>query len=143
MLQLCNLRQGGYYYTRDKLALERRAGPCTQPLPSILTINTPPKLDAWRNLLASYPDQAFVAFLHRGIQEVFRALVSPQTFNAPPHPATSGRHLSTQRWCKHLSTRSISSGDRHACHQRIWQQWPPSACRSAYVPSATAQTSGD
>ena len=67
------------------LALERRAGHCTQPLPPILKINTPLKLDAWRDLLASYPDQVFAAFLRRGIQEGFRIGIPPD-FQCTPTP---------------------------------------------------------
>ena len=65
-------RGGSYHYTGDLLALERRAGPCIQPVPPILQINPPLRLDAWREQLASYPDKAFAAFLLRGIQNGFR-----------------------------------------------------------------------
>jgi hypothetical protein len=85
MLHLCNLHEGRYLYTADLLALERRAGHGSQPVPSILQICTPLRLQSWRELLASYPDEAFAAFLLRGIKFGFRIGIPPD-FQCKPRP---------------------------------------------------------
>ena len=85
MLQQCNLHGGRYSYTADLLSLETRGGPGTQQVPPVLRICTPLKLDAWREMLASYPDRAFAEFLLRGIQLGFRIGISPD-FQCSPRP---------------------------------------------------------
>ena len=85
MLQQCNIHGGRYSYTAYLLSLETRGGPGTQQVPPVLRICTPLKLDAWRQMLASYPDRAFAEFLLRGIQLGFRIGISPD-FQCSPRP---------------------------------------------------------
>ena len=73
------------YPTSAVGATTRRAGPCIQPVPPILQINPPLRLDAWREQLASYPDKAFAAFLLNGIQNGFRIGI-PTGFQCTPRP---------------------------------------------------------
>lgn len=77
-LQQCKLHRGHYCYTTDLLALARRVGPCTQAVPPVLPICSPPlRLATWQELLAPYPNKAFAAFLLRGIEMGFCTGIPP------------------------------------------------------------------
>ena len=73
----CKLHRGHYRYTTDLLALERRVGPRTQAVPPVLPICCPLRLATWQELLAPYPNKAFVAFLLRGIEIGFCTGILP------------------------------------------------------------------
>ena len=81
----CRIRHNSYWYTADLLALEA-ASPCSNPVITDLpTICHFPLVSEWSPYLLSHPDQAFAAFIRRGLSSGFRiGFISSHNLRPPP-----------------------------------------------------------
>ena len=74
-----------YKYTDQLLELEACSSDSNEALPAYLCqVVTPLKLEAWRKVLSSYPDQRFATYILRGIEQGFRIGYNPHLVKLQP-----------------------------------------------------------